>query len=182
MTTGSDRKAIHVRKLECTGYLRSDGRYDIEGQLIDTKPYRYALVHRVLQPGEPLHHMKLVLTAGRDGEIHGAAAETLAAPYSGECHGILPAYAQLIGMRIQPGFVREVRRMFAGIEGCSHITELIPMIATTFFQIVWSAARSEEDGANPADARSISPLNGCHALRSGGPVVTTYFNPPERSG
>ena len=33
------RKLMHNRVIECRGYEREDGLWDIEGHLVDTKPY-----------------------------------------------------------------------------------------------------------------------------------------------
>ena len=39
LSNPAPRKPMHTRTVECRGYLRDDGRWDIEGHLIDTKPF-----------------------------------------------------------------------------------------------------------------------------------------------
>ena len=40
------RKAMHTRVVTCHGYLREDGLWDIEGHMVDTKPYAFANADR----------------------------------------------------------------------------------------------------------------------------------------
>ena len=50
------REPLHTRRVECRGYRRTDGLWDIEGHLVDTKAYPFANSFRgELTPGEPLH-------------------------------------------------------------------------------------------------------------------------------
>ena len=51
------RKPMHTRTVQCRGYLRDDGLWDIEGHLVDTKPYDIPSEDRggTIPAGEPLH-------------------------------------------------------------------------------------------------------------------------------
>ena len=168
------RRPIHRRRIECTGYAREDGLFDIEGCLIDTKPDDLVLPERPLPANEPIHHMTVRMTIDTGFLIHDLRAMTLAAPY-GVCGQIAPAYAQLIGRRIEPGFTQTVKRMFRGIEGCSHITELLPAMATTAFQVIWSDVDNYDHSPAANGRPRSSPLGGCHALRLDGAVVQRHF-------
>ncbi len=168
------RRPVHLRRIECAGFARDDGLFDIEGTLVDTKPTALELPERHVPPNAPIHHMRLRLTVGRDFVIREAVAQSLETPY-GVCGRIAPAYAQLAGLRIEAGFTQRVKRMFRGIEGCSHLTELLPVMATTAFQIIWSD-RDNFDTAEVGNGRTRgSPLGGCHALRLDGEVVMRHF-------
>ena len=79
---------------------------------------------------------------------------------------IADSYDRLVGLRIGPGFTMTVKRLFRGVEGCSHMIELLPPMATTAFQILWS-----RPNAYGASAEGQTPLGGCHALRLDGPLV-----------
>ena len=39
LSTPAPRQLMHNRAIECRGYQREDGRWDIEGHLVDTKTY-----------------------------------------------------------------------------------------------------------------------------------------------
>ena len=37
----AERELTHTRVVTCRGFQRSDGLFDIEGRIVDTKPYRF---------------------------------------------------------------------------------------------------------------------------------------------
>lgn len=172
------RRPLHLRRISCEGFLRDDGLVDIEGLLIDTKPVVLALVNRTLDPHEPIHQMRLRMTIDRERCIVDLQAWTEASPYP-DCAEIEPAYRQLIGHRIEPGFTQLVKQLFRRTAGCSHMTELLPPMASTAFQVLWA-----DGGFGGADAdgseRRTSPLGGCHALKVDGRIVRTYFPQHQR--
>ena len=163
------RRELHLRRIVCTGFERDDGRWDIEGRLTDTRPVPLPLPEKTVAPGAAIHDMLVCLTIDRDFTIHDAWARTLAGPYR-TCAEINQRYTQLIGLRIEPGFTGKVKRLFRGVLGCSHLTELLPPMATTAFQVRWSYPSVGRDVAG-----STTPLGGCHALRLDGEVVQRYF-------
>lgn len=167
------RRPLHLRRIQCEGFLRDDGLFEIEGTLIDTKPVPLQLVSKVVPSGEPIHQMRLRLTIDRQRRIVAAQAFSEHTPYP-SCMEVEAAYARLVGLRIEPGFTREVKRMFRGTAGCSHMTELLPPMASTAFQVLW--ADGNFGGADEAGSgQRTSPLGGCHALALDGQVVRTYF-------
>ncbi len=173
-STTPTRRPVHLRRIECTGFERDDGLFDIEGRLIDTKPTELVLPERTVAPEEAIHHMTMRLTVGRDFVIRDVQAKSVEMPYR-VCGDIAPAYRQLIGTRIEAGFTQKVKRLFRGIQGCAHLTELLPVMATTAFQIIWSDVDNFDNTATPNGRTRGSPLGGCHALRLDGEVVMRYF-------
>lgn len=164
------RRLLHLRRITCEAFEREDGLLDIEGLLIDTKPTPVQLVTgRSIEPGSAIHRMRVRLTVNRDQWIVEASAYSEAHPHQ-ECEEVEAAYHKLVGLRIEPGFTRRVKQLFRGEAGCTHISELIPPMATTLFQVLWAAG----DFANPDPAAS-SPVGACHGLRLDGHVVRTYF-------
>lgn len=169
----SPRKSVHTRRVSCEGFEREDGLLEIEGLLVDTKPMQLQMPTRMLPAGEPVHQMRVTLVLDRERTILDVRATTEHSPYP-VCGEIASSYRQLVGLRIEPGFTQQVKRMFRGVQGCSHITEMLPTMASTVFQMLWSD--SEFDGVDAAgSARRTSPLGGCHALKLDGEVVRTYF-------
>jgi hypothetical protein len=58
-----ERELLHSRDIVLRGYRRSDGLYDIEAHLTDTKTYGSANRDRgYIHAGEPIHGMWLRLT------------------------------------------------------------------------------------------------------------------------
>lgn len=167
------RRPLHTRRITCEGFAREDGLIDLEGTLIDTKPIALRLVTREVPVGEPIHKMRVRLTIDRERRILNAEVFSEETPYP-DCAEVEQAYRKLIGMRIEPGFTQAVKRMFRGIAGCTHMTELIPPLASTAFQVLW--ANLDFGGADKEGSRQrSSPLGGCHALRLDGAIVRTYF-------
>jgi hypothetical protein len=169
------RRAIHLRRITCEGFARDDGLFDIEGTLIDTKPYDTRLPEKDVPAQAAIHHMTLRLTIDRQWTIRDAVARTLHGPYA-SCGEISASYRQLIGLRIEAGFTKSVKRMFRGTLGCSHLTELLPPMATTAFQMLWSEHDGPASAAASADKPNASPLGGCHVLRVDGPVAKLHFS------
>lgn len=168
------RRSIHLRRIHCEAFARDDGLIDIEGLLIDTKPMPLRFVtQREVPPQTPIHQMRLRLTIDRDQRIVDAQSFSEATPYA-DCTEVEGAYRQLIGLRIEPGFTREVKRLFRGPLGCTHMTELLGPMASTVFQVLWADSKFEP-GSGADDAQRPSPIGGCHALRPDGQIVRTYF-------
>jgi len=167
------RQPLHLRRISCEGFQREDGLIEIEGLLIDTKPVPLELVNKALAAGDPIHQMRVRLTIDRERRIVDANAWSEHTPYP-DCMEVEAGYRKLIGLRIEPGFTREVKRLFRGTLGCSHMTELLPPMASTAFQVMW--ADGDFDTVDEKGSRQrTSPLGGCHALRLDGHIVRTYF-------
>lgn len=167
------RRLLHQRRIHCEGFLRDDGLFEIEGLLIDTKPTTLRLVNKDVPPGQPIHQMRVRLTIDGERRIVDATAYSEHNPYP-DCMQVEAGYRRLVGMRIEPGFTREAKRLFRGTLGCSHMTELLPLMASTAFQVMW--ADSDFTRVDPqGSAQRSSPLGGCHALRLDGDIVRTYF-------
>lgn len=169
----STRKAIHTRRIACTGYERDDGLWDIECELTDVRGLPLQLQKGILAPGEPLHAMRLVMTVDDAMVIKSFETRTEAAP-TVVCPEINRAYDALAGLVIGPGFLAQVRKLFAGVKGCTHLTEMIGPMATTAVQTQW-AVRNHRDAQNGTDeawqAKRPWILDSCHAYRQNGEIV-----------
>ena len=52
------RHLVHNRKINCSGYLRADGNFDVEAELMDSKTYDFpSNTHGIIQKDSPYHHM-----------------------------------------------------------------------------------------------------------------------------
>jgi len=166
-----DREPMHNRRYDFAGYRRGDGLWDIEGRMTDTKPYGFASRDRgEVKAGEPLHDMWIRLTLDEGFEIHAVEAATEAGPFN-LCPAITPNYQRLVGERIRPGWNNRVKELFAGTEGCTHLTEMLGAMGTVAFQTLYPV-RARKAKANGADANRRPPLiDSCHAFASDGEVV-----------
>lgn len=175
-----ERQLIHTRQVVCQGFLRADGLWDIVGCLQDSKTHAAKLITGVtVEAGQTYHGMRITLTLDDEFTIH---AVDVAMPHTptAECHGAAPAYDQLVGLRIGPGFMRQVKELFGGPRGCIHLSELLQPMATTAIQTIPMArAMVAPRNARDADAfaRATKGLPGtCYAMRKDGPLMV-YFAP-----
>jgi hypothetical protein len=164
----AERELLHTRRIELAGYKRADGLYDIEGHLVDTKPFDFKLAAGLRPAGEAIHDMWLRITVDRNLVIVDAAAATDAMPYVGDCDQIVPAYRKLVGLAIRPGYTNKVKELLGGVRGCTHITELAGALATAAFQTMAGQR------LRPADQKPFQ-LDKCHALESTSPAVAKYY-------
>lgn len=162
------RSLLHRRRITLNGYKRDDGLFDIEGHLHDTKDVPFTVAATPREPGTDIHSMWLRVTVDRTLTIVDAEASSDAMPYVGYCNTIAPAYKQLIGMAIRPGFTARVRDLLGGTSGCTHLTELIGAVATTAFQTMAG------QGIQSPDKKPFQ-LDGCHALKTDAPAVAQFY-------
>ncbi len=175
------RKPIHRRTVECVGYAREDGLWDIEGWMVDTKTYSFANHDRgEIKAGEPLHGMGLRLTIDIDRRIITAEAVTDFSPFH-ECKDVNPNFAALEGLVIGPGFRKAVQDRVGGALGCTHLVELLGPIGTTAFQTLHKARmeQREKQRASGESPKGVSDSRGlrdsCYALRADGPAMRREF-------
>ena len=173
LSTPVSRKLLHNRKVECFGYQRDDGLWDIEGHLVDTKTYDFANRARGgIKAGEPLHEMWLRLTLDLDLKVHDVEARTVWGPYS-ICGDITENFKALIGLSIKPGWTQKTRELLGGTKGCTHLVELLGPIATTAFQTVYAARAERSNSAGKRERPAL--IDSCHAWASDSPVVAKRF-------
>ncbi|MFN3077561.1 MAG: DUF2889 domain-containing protein [Alphaproteobacteria bacterium] len=167
------RTLRHHRTIECSGFLREDGLWDIEGHLLDVKNYDFPRHGGgFIMAGEPFHEMWIRLTIDDDFLIHTVEAVTDHGPAS-LCGKVAEDFRVLEGLRIGKGFTRQVRELLGGVKGCVHLVDLLTPMATAAFQTLFSTreARAAQD---PNRARPPI-IDQCHALASDGEFVKQYW-------
>lgn len=165
------RVPVHTRHIDCRGYHREDGLWDIEGSLIDTRNEEMETFGRGrISPGEHLHEMWLRMTVDAGLVVQAIDARTVHAPYPA-CPNFPDRFGKLVGQRIEPGWTAKVRILLGGRRGCTHLVELLGPLATTAVQTVY--AWRGETGAHLDD--TVAPpedfIDTCHALAEGGEAV-----------
>lgn len=167
------REPIHRRVVDCQGYRREDGLWDVEGLLEDSKSYDFDnLLRGTVAAGEPVHRMRLRLTLDDDLVIRDVQAVTEAHPYQ-PCPEATAAYRELIGLAIRPGFRRAAMARVGGVAGCTHLTKLLEDLAVVAFQTIGPLLVSE----GKVDLEQTEPrhLDRCHAMRRDGEVVREHY-------
>jgi Protein of unknown function (DUF2889) len=164
------RQPLHARRIECRGWRRQDGLWEVEGHMVDVKDYGFDSDDRGhVAAGEPVHDMWLRLTLDDRLTILAAEAATDSAPF-GICGDIAPAFSRLVGLRLGKGFGAKVRERLGGVAGCTHLVELTGPVATTAFQTVMPIlARERRERGEASGPGGL--LDSCHAFARGGPIV-----------
>ncbi len=180
MSTDPERKLVHTRQIICRAFHRKDGLLDIEATLSDQKGQEVAFRSRPsVKVDEFMHRMSVTLTIDGDYTIHDVKAATGQAPWA-MCGGTDDAYRGLIGLRIGPGFTQKMKQLLGGVQGCTHVTELVAQAANTYMQASWPdrIARQMEVSADPRgwpDKSTLGFVNHCHAWRADGETLAQEY-------
>ena len=170
------REKKHCRSIECEGYLREDGLWDIEARVVDTRTYdcAYDEFHRggMIRAGEAVHDMWLRLTIDLEFEIHDVQAASVHTPFD-ICPRAADAMRDLVGLRIGSGWMKQARARVGNNRSCTHLMDLLGPLAATAYQTL-HAALEEREANRPA--REKPPiLDTCLALSSSGEVVRNLW-------
>lgn len=182
--TTHTRKAVHVRRVTCTGYERSDGLFDIEGEMQDISPTGTDLLFKQVPPGGAIHHMRVAITIDRDMVIHDVKASIESGPTE-YCNAIESAYEGLKGLQIRGGFRQQAKAVVGGVSGCTHLTELLGPLATTAMQTTMAVGRRERNGRFPSEGKGPMPrpalINSCHTYREDGDAARMLWPESRRA-
>ncbi|WP_321912200.1 DUF2889 domain-containing protein [Paraburkholderia sp. J11-2] len=172
------RQLMHTRTMSCNGYLRSDGLLDIEGELRDITPIDTDLLFKRVPKDEPIHHMRIVMTLDAKMVIQNVTAHIVVGP-TVYCMDIESAYAGLKGMQIGAGFRKQIKAVVGGVSGCTHLTELLGLLANTAMQTRFAVGRVERDGRLPADESgpmaAPAVINSCYTNRADGEAMKVLW-------
>ena len=171
LSAPAPREAIHTRQIECQGYLRDDGLWDIEANLTDVKSYSVERNWRgAVAPGDPIHDLWVRLTVDDDLLIIAIETASDVTPYA-ECPNVAKNFQALVGVRIAPGWKRQIKSRVGGVKGCTHIVELMNVLATVAFQTIFSL----KEKSLMADGKRPPMLDNCLAWSTSGPVVKAQY-------
>lgn len=173
------RSLRHTRAITVDAYARDDGLWDLDASIRDVKTRDIALASGTRPGGIPVHDLKLRITIDRDLKIVDAEAASDSVPYPGFCETIGPAYKKLVGLSLMNHFRLHLKDRLSGVLGCTHLTELAQVLPTAALQAFADEVFETRGGADAnvlsSSAERPFELDRCHALRSDGPAVATYY-------
>jgi len=167
------RQLLHRRSLAIEVFERSDGLFDVEAELVDVKARDMQLATGLRPAGEPVHRMTLALVVDRELNVRDARSQTHAMPYPGQCNQHGDAYGRLVGLNLLKGFRAGLKQRLAGVQGCTHLTELAGVLPTAVIQAFAGHVLDTREGSG--DDQPPFQIDRCHALRHDGAVVQTYY-------
>jgi hypothetical protein len=169
-TSPVDRTRLHARNTRYECFRRSDGMFDIDGHLTDIKDHDYALLAGLRIAGAPVHDIWARIVIATDGVIQGIEVTFDAMPYPGACDRIHAAYGKLVGTSLLHGFRKALYDAMGGVQGCSHVTEMLSHAPTAAIQMFAGLTPEiDPDGSRPFQ------LDRCHALETTTDNVRRYY-------
>jgi hypothetical protein len=179
------RRPLHTRRITFEGFLREDGLFDIDAELIDSKSEAIHMHERGLLPaGGAIHHMRVRLTVDDSLTIREIATAMDAAPF-GNCQNAVDPVQKLVGATLGAGWRKAIEGAMGGVAGCTHLRELLFNVATAAFQTVpIELSRQREARGEQRDPDAPAPyfLGKCLSWDREGPVVQRvlpmYYRPP----
>ena len=167
------RKLLHQRNISLNGFLREDGLFDLEAELLDTKNYNVSNHDRGnILAGEPIHKMKIVLTIDNEMFIKKATAKTISSPFK-ICKKANNNFKMLEGLQIKAGWKKKINELIGNVMGCTHIREMLGSLATTAFQTIQghNNKTSKEIEKNKTPNKKPILLGSCYAFNPNSEVV-----------
>ncbi len=171
-----ERERLHRRAVTFDGFARADGLFDIEAHLTDVKDRDFELLTGVRPAGVPVHDMWIRATIDRNFVIHAIEALTGHAPYPGVCHSIAPMYRKLVGANLVDGFRKRLHDTLGGVQGCTHLTEMLSYLPTAAIQTFAGLRREDSGPGKPFQ------LDRCHALATTADNVRRHYPQWYRGG
>jgi hypothetical protein len=166
------RRPIHTRRIAFEGFLRDDGLWDIDCELVDTKAETIRMHERgTLPAGEPVHSLRVRLTVDDGLTIRDVQTGVRAVPFD-ECHiAAADPMRKLVGLTMGPGWRKAIEGAIGGVGGCTHLRELVFNAATAAFQMI-PGYKVQQAGSKLEDA-TVPPffMGKCMTWSFEGPVV-----------
>jgi hypothetical protein len=164
------REEMHFRRIDMRGYRRSDGLYEVEGQVTDRKPHDFISPNgfKRVPAGEAIHDMGVTLVFDERMTVLEVRAFTGSAPYD-SCFEAPATLQVLVGLRLASGWSMEVRKRLSGAACCSHLKEILVPMATVAYQTLTQLRSSRPDILN-AEGVPVK-IDSCYAYARNRDVV-----------
>ncbi len=173
LSPSPQRRPLHTRRIIFQGFERDDGLWDMEGELHDSKHDDYESSEGVRKAGEPVHHMFLRVTLGDDLRIHAIESRMQNTPF-GECSSADASLQRMVGQTMGAGWRACIERHVGGVQGCTHLRELLFNMATAAFQTIPHAMAMRRRAAGLREHEGAEPpfyMGRCQTWDFNGPVV-----------
>ena len=156
------RDELHFRRIDMRGFRRSDGLFEVEGRVLDRKPFDFAPggIGETVPANQPIHDMGVRLVFDDQLVVQDVQTFMDATPYL-ECRGGGEALQSLKGLRLSNGWSKEVRSRLSGARSCTHLMELLTPVATAAFQSLSTIRKGQPDRID-ATGRPVK-IDSCYA-------------------
>jgi hypothetical protein len=159
------RQHLHNRDVAFRGYRRDDGGWDIEGEMRDTKTYDIRVVGEPVRPaGQPIHHLAIRMTLDESLVVREIVVAMDGTPHA-PCSQAQMSLQAMVGVQVGGGWRKNIEQRVGGVQGCTHLRELLFNMATVTFQTVHPGDAARKSDKPPAF------LGQCMAWDTRGPLV-----------
>ena len=172
-TAAPGRQPKHRRSIDVQIYARGNGLWEVDAHITDVRNRETRMATGMLQAGAPIHDMLLRIVVDEQFTVVEAGAQTTAMPYPGQCDQHGDVYGRLVGLNLMKGFRQAVKERLGGVQGCTHLTELTQVLPTALVQ-AFAGEVLDTRGDTEASTQPFQ-IDRCHALRSDGLAVKTYY-------
>lgn len=186
------RQPAHSRTTQFLGFQREDGLWDVEAQMLDTKPFDFEYgIEAPLPAHVPLHRMLIRITFDAQLTVVDIVSAMADHPHD-HCTSADRHMRRMIGSSMAKGWRKSIEEHLGKVEGCTHMRELLFNMATVAFQTIapHNIARYERLRQQGTMLQIPPHLGQCHAFDLSGPVVERLYpmffqpqaSPPARNG
>jgi hypothetical protein len=172
------RKLSHTRTVVYSGFEREDGLWDIEAALTDVKTYPFIIPSQGPKlAGAPIHGLSIRLTVDDQLKIHDVLTDMAHTPHP-ECDQAPSGMHRLIGCTLGAGWRRTIDAHIGGVEGCTHLREMLFNMATAAFQTIPHAIQFRKEQAGIPEETPTTPphfVGKCKTWALDGAVVQRYY-------
>lgn len=165
------REIKHRRRVVSDGYLRSDGLWEVEARMQDIKTYDIwrDFDGELVAQDTPFHDICVRIAVDDNFLVKDIEVSIDAHPFP-NCNSVAPGFERLIGTRMSQGWLAHVKKEFKGVVGCTHVLELMPVVATTAFQMMWYPLAEKYPERTASAIQSFS--DSCQGWANNGPMMT----------
>ena len=141
----------------------------VEGNLVD---HHYRATSKGTPAGlEPVHNMTIRLKVRGPGMVIEEAEPAMPYHPRKECPEVLPAFRNLKGLQIAPGYTMKVKKLVGGVRGCAHLTSLVIAMGESAVQGYWAAYDAERRRTGLDEQTIRKFINTCHLWKEDGPII-----------
>jgi hypothetical protein len=168
------REELHFRRIDLRGFRRSDGLYEVEANLTDRKPFDFQPPSREakIAAGELIHDHVLRVAFGEDMVIREVATGMRTWPYD-ECPQGGESLQAMVGVRIGPGWNGEIRKRLPPGDTCTHLKEMLVVLASAAYQAVYGVGNGDRD-VRDANGRPRK-IDSCYAYGASRELVLRFW-------
>jgi hypothetical protein len=172
----SKGKALHTRNIAVTTYLYDEQRIIVEGILKDDRFQACHTITGETLPGGVIHHMSIAMLVNVSNlSIEDVDVHLKSVPHDA-CLETIGCLDAIKGLTITRGFTAKAKKMAGGKKGCTHLMELLLVVAPAAFQGLITYRTLKPAVFDPDRARRFleTLTDTCHAWREDGPFVKKY--------